>query len=80
MAARFSMHWAMPLEPGLSTHVSLVDYARDHQEWRGAGAELARLVGAECLTNGEARSVVVAGLFRGADTGIDSAAHVLTIP
>ena len=39
MAARFSMHWAMPLEPGLLTHVSLVDHARDHQEWRGEGAD-----------------------------------------
>ena len=39
MAARFSMHWAMPLEPGLPTHVSLVDHARDHQEWRGEGAD-----------------------------------------
>ena len=27
MAARFSMHWAMPLEPGLPTHVALVDHA-----------------------------------------------------
>ena len=39
MSARFSMHWAMPLEPGLPTHVSLVDHARDHQEWRGEGAD-----------------------------------------
>src|SRR5688572_27866552 len=36
MAARFSMHRAMPLEPGLETHVSLIDHAGDHQEWRGA--------------------------------------------
>ena len=39
MTARFSMQWAMPLEPGLPTHVSLVDHARDHQEWRGEGAD-----------------------------------------
>ncbi len=38
MAARFSMHWAMPLEPGLTTHVSLVDDAQDHAEWHGEGA------------------------------------------
>lgn len=39
MAARFSMHWAMPLEPGLPTHVTLVDHALDHAEWRGVGAD-----------------------------------------
>jgi hypothetical protein len=39
MAARFSMQWAMPLEPGLPTHVSLVDHARDHQEWHAEGAD-----------------------------------------
>ena len=33
------MLWAMPLEPGLPTHVSLIDHARDHQEWSGAGAD-----------------------------------------
>ena len=33
------MHWAMPLEPGLETHVSLIDHAGDHQEWRGVGAD-----------------------------------------
>ena len=33
------MHWAMPLEPGLETHVSLVDHAMDHVEWRGVGAD-----------------------------------------
>jgi hypothetical protein len=39
MPARFSMHWAMPLEPGLETHVSLIDHALDHAEWRGVGAD-----------------------------------------
>ena len=39
MSARFSMLWAMPLEPGLPTHVSVIDHARDHQEWRGEGAD-----------------------------------------
>ncbi len=39
MTPRFSMHWAMPLEPGLPTHVSLVDHASEHQEWRGEGAD-----------------------------------------
>jgi hypothetical protein len=39
MAARFSMHGAMPLEPGLPTHVNLVDHAGDHQEWRGEEAD-----------------------------------------
>ena len=39
MSARFSMVWAMPLEPGLVTHVSLIDHASDHQEWSGEGAD-----------------------------------------
>ena len=39
MSARFSMVWAMPLELGLPTHVSLIDHAGDHQEWRGEGAD-----------------------------------------
>ena len=39
MPARFSMLWAMPLEPGLATHVSLIVYAGDHQEWSGEGAD-----------------------------------------
>lgn len=29
----------MPLEPRLQTHVSLVDHARDHEKWRGEGAD-----------------------------------------
>ena len=33
------MLWAMPLELGLSTHVSVIDHARDHQEWSGEGAD-----------------------------------------
>jgi hypothetical protein len=33
------MLWAMPLEPGLPTHVRLIDHARDHQEWNGEGAD-----------------------------------------
>jgi len=33
------MLWAMPLEPGLLTHVSLVDHAGDHREWSGEGAD-----------------------------------------
>src|SRR5687767_5057509 len=39
MAPRFSKQWAMPLEPGLETHVSLIDHAGDHQEWRSVGAD-----------------------------------------
>jgi hypothetical protein len=55
MAARFSMHWAMPLEPGLPTHVSLVDHARDHQEGRGEGADEADALAALWTTmQGEA--------------------------
>ena len=33
------MLWAMPLEPGLTTHVSLIDHAGDHREWSGEGAD-----------------------------------------
>jgi len=47
--ARFSIKWALPLEPGLSTHVALCDHEGDHREWHGEGADeadaLANLIG-----------------------------------
>lgn len=45
---RFTMEWALPLEPGLPTHV-VYDHAGDHVEWRAVGADeteaLATLIG-----------------------------------
>jgi hypothetical protein len=46
---RFSMEWALPLEPGLPTHVVVYDHTGDHTEWRAVGADeseaLAALIG-----------------------------------
>jgi hypothetical protein len=33
------MDWALPLEPGLSTHVTLCDHAGEHREWHGEGGD-----------------------------------------
>ena len=46
---RFTMEWALPLEPGLPTHVIVYDHAGDHVEWTAAGGDeaeaLAMLIG-----------------------------------
>lgn len=46
---RFTMEWALPLEPGLPTYVAVFDHAGDHHEWRAVGADeidaLATLIG-----------------------------------
>jgi hypothetical protein len=46
---RFTMEWALPLEPGLPTYVVVFDHAGEHHEWRAVGADetdaLATLIG-----------------------------------
>jgi len=46
---RFTMEWALPLEPGLPTYVVVFDHAGEHHEWRAVGADeadaLAALIG-----------------------------------
>jgi hypothetical protein len=46
---RFTMEWALPLEPGLPTHVIVHDHEGDHLEWSALGGDeaeaLARLIG-----------------------------------
>ena len=46
---RFTMEWALPLEPGLPTYVAVFEHAGEHTEWRAIGADetdaLATLIG-----------------------------------
>jgi hypothetical protein len=46
---RFTIEWALPLEPGLPTHVVLYDHQGDHITWTATGGNeaeaLATLIG-----------------------------------
>jgi hypothetical protein len=55
------MDWAIPLEPGLPTHVIVYDHAGEHVEWTAKGADeaeaLAALIGVMSQTDASREAI-----------------------